>query len=74
MPSVREGDVTQLGQPLSARQQEIWELVRQGLTNAEIAERLGLKHRTVKHHTDALRNKLGVKHKRQLITLNREET
>jgi DNA-binding CsgD family transcriptional regulator len=65
--------MTQLGQPLSARQQEIWELVRQGLTNAEIAERLGLKHRTVKHHTDALRNKLGVKHKRQLIQMRPEE-
>jgi DNA-binding CsgD family transcriptional regulator len=72
--------VTQLGQPLSARQYEIWDLVRQGLTNAEIAERLGLKHRTVKHHTDALRAKLGLRFKRELIALdvdfkpNREET
>ncbi len=59
--------------PPSPRQLEIWELVRQGLTNREIADRLGIGLRTVKHHTDTLRNKLGLKHKRELIALNREE-
>ncbi len=59
--------------PPSPRQNEVWELIRQGLTNQEIAERLGITHRTVKQHTDTLRNKLGVKHKRELIALNREE-
>ncbi len=66
---------TQRGQtgPPSEKQNEVWELIRQGLTNQEIAERLGITHRTVKQHTDTLRAKLGVKHKRQLISLDREE-
>ncbi len=59
--------------PPSARQYEIWDLIREGLTNKEIADRLGLGQRTVKHHTDTLRAKLGVKNKRQLIAMNREE-
>ncbi len=60
--------------PPSPRQNEIWALIRQGLTNQEIADQLGISHRTVKQHSDTLRAKLGVKHKRQLINLNREET
>ncbi len=75
MRPVREDRVKPRGQtgPPSPRQLEIWELVRQGLTNREIADRLGIGLRTVKHHTDTLRNKLGLKHKRQLINWKPEQ-
>jgi DNA-binding NarL/FixJ family response regulator len=45
---------------LSARQQEILELIASGATNAEIAGRLHLSPDTVKQHTSALYRKLSV--------------
>ena len=53
------------------RQEQILLLVGEGLSNKEIADRIGLGERTVKHHTDRLRAKLGVKKKRELIPIAR---
>lgn len=53
--------------PPSPRQSEVLVLVGQGLTNQEIAERMGIGQRTVKQHCDKLRSKLGVARKRDLI-------
>jgi DNA-binding CsgD family transcriptional regulator len=44
---------------LTARQLEVLELLAQGLTNAEIAERLVVSQRTAEHHVAALLTKLG---------------
>lgn len=45
---------------LSPRETEVLSLVTKGLTDAEIAEQLGLKRRTITTHLTSIYNKLGV--------------
>jgi DNA-binding NarL/FixJ family response regulator len=52
---------------LSARQQEILQLIAAGETNAEIAKRLFLSRHTVKQHTSALYRKLDVKNRTHAV-------
>ena len=46
---------------LTPREQQVLELVAEGLRNTEIAERLVLSTRTVDHHVQAIIRKLGVR-------------
>lgn len=46
--------------PLSGREMEVLECVTQGMSNKEIASRLGISHQTVKNHVTAILRKLGV--------------
>src|SRR5205809_4970840 len=48
---------------LTPREREVWALVAGGLTNPQIAERLGLPDHTVKFHVQHLFSKLGVKNR-----------
>ena len=48
---------------LTPREREVWTLVAAGLTNPQIAERLGLSDNTVKFHVQHLFAKLGVKNR-----------
>ena len=52
---------------LSARQEEILQLIAAGATNAEIAGRLYLSRHTVKQHTSALYRKLNVRNRTHAV-------
>jgi DNA-binding CsgD family transcriptional regulator len=57
---------TTLSSTLSSREREIAELVAQGRTNREIADRLFLSHRTVEGHVSHALEKLGLRRRSQL--------
>lgn len=52
---------------LTEREQEIFHLILEDLTNAEIADKLSISRRTVESHRANLMNKLGVKSKLGLL-------
>ncbi len=54
-------------EPLSSRELEVLQLIAQGLTNREIAERLYLALDTIKGHNRRVFGKLGVKNRAQAI-------
>ena len=51
---------------ITERQREVIALIAAGCSNDEAAARLGISPRTVKAHCDVLRQKLGVKRRRQI--------
>jgi DNA-binding CsgD family transcriptional regulator/tetratricopeptide (TPR) repeat protein len=57
---------------LTARQLAVLELLREGMTNAEIADRLVLSVRTVDHHVAAVLSKLGVQSRRDAAAAAQE--
>lgn len=54
---------------LTSREVEVLRLVREGLTNAEIAQRLFLSRRTVEKHVERLLAKTGTANRTQLVAL-----
>jgi pimeloyl-ACP methyl ester carboxylesterase/DNA-binding CsgD family transcriptional regulator len=57
---------------LSARENEVLELVAQGLDNPTIAERLGISNRTARNHVSAILSKLGISSRAQVIVQARD--
>ncbi|HXF98659.1 MAG TPA: helix-turn-helix transcriptional regulator [Gaiellaceae bacterium] len=51
---------------LTKRQREIVALIAAGYSNDEVGARLGISPRTAKAHSDVLRQKLGVRRRRQI--------
>jgi DNA-binding CsgD family transcriptional regulator len=51
---------------ITDRQREVIALIAAGCSNDEVGARLGISPRTVKAHCDVLRQKLGVKRRRQI--------
>lgn len=52
---------------LSHRENQVLALVRRGLTNAEIAERLYLAESTIKSHVASIFNKFGVRSRKEVV-------
>jgi ATP/maltotriose-dependent transcriptional regulator MalT len=52
--------------PITQRQREVVALIAAGCSNDEVGARLGISSRTAKAHSDVLRQKLGVKRRRQI--------
>lgn len=55
---------------LTGRQTEVLALLREGATNAQIAERLVISPKTVDHHVSAVLGKLGVRTRREAAALD----
>jgi DNA-binding CsgD family transcriptional regulator len=53
---------------LTARERQIFELLRRGASNAAMAEQLHRSERTVEHHVSALLRKLGLRSRVELLT------
>ncbi|TPX01001.1 helix-turn-helix transcriptional regulator, partial [Schumannella luteola] len=51
---------------LTPRQQEVAGLVAEGLTNREIAARLGIEERSAEGHVERIRLRLGVRSRAQI--------
>jgi two-component system, NarL family, nitrate/nitrite response regulator NarL len=62
-----DGDDLANGADLSPREREVLDLVRQGLTNREIADRLTIELGTVKNHMHNVLKKLNVKSRREAV-------
>ncbi|HEX8869369.1 MAG TPA: LuxR C-terminal-related transcriptional regulator [Lentzea sp.] len=60
------GEVSRLDEPLTVRQQQIADLVADGLTNQEIAARLGISTGTVRSHVTQMLTRLGLSSRTQL--------
>jgi ATP/maltotriose-dependent transcriptional regulator MalT len=52
--------------PITDRQREVVALIAAGCSNDEVGARLGISPRTAKAHCDVLRQKLGVRRRRQI--------
>jgi pimeloyl-ACP methyl ester carboxylesterase/DNA-binding CsgD family transcriptional regulator len=57
---------------LSARQREILALINEGLSNAQIAERLGVSDKTVRNQVSSVFDKLGVSTRAQAMVFARD--
>lgn len=66
-PAPLQGAETELVEPLSERELEVLQLIAEGLTNQEVANRLFLSLHTVKVHARNIYGKLGVKNRTQAV-------
>jgi DNA-binding CsgD family transcriptional regulator/tetratricopeptide (TPR) repeat protein len=58
-----------LGRPLTAREQEVLDLVAQGFTNGAIARRLVISEKTAGHHVSHILAKLGARNRAEAAAL-----
>ena len=58
--SIRGDETRDLVEPLTVREQEVFEQMADGLSNRQIAHALGISEHTVKFHVSAILGKLGV--------------
>lgn len=65
-----EGKREDLG--ITRREMEILELIAQGMSNREIAERLFVSENTVKTHSSRVFDKLGARRRTQAVQMGKE--
>lgn len=65
----QEAPVNQVPALLSPREQEVIELLSGGLSNRDIAERLGISRHTAKFHVNAILDKLGATTRTEAVVL-----
>jgi pimeloyl-ACP methyl ester carboxylesterase/DNA-binding CsgD family transcriptional regulator len=70
--SIADIDSSQLAELLTEREQEILELIAQGLSNAQIGERLVLSPKTVRNHITHIFSKLQVTRRAEAIVRARD--
>jgi len=70
--SLAAGRGEALAEPISEREQGVLELIAQGLSNQDIADRLHISLHTVKTHARRINAKLGVRSRTQAIVRARE--
>ena len=61
--AMTHGPIRPVGEELTTRQRQVFDLIVVGLSNKEIARSLGLSEGTVKIHITKLFEKLGVRHR-----------
>jgi DNA-binding NarL/FixJ family response regulator len=62
-------DAVDLVEPLTRREQEVLELLAEGLPNKAIAARLGISDQTVKFHVASISAKLGATNRTEAVRL-----
>ena len=68
VPSAQEARVEALDtEPLTAREQEVLQLLSQGASNKTLAKTLGISESTAKFHTSAILGKLGAKSRTEAV-------
>jgi DNA-binding NarL/FixJ family response regulator len=69
IPRARRADALAGPSGLTARQLDVLALLTEGLTNAEIADRLVVSTRTVDHHVSAILTRLGASTRRDAVRM-----
>ena len=65
--SATRGDYPPPSEPLTARENEVLQLLVRGLTNRAIAQELGITQHTVKFHVNAIMSKLGAQSRTEAV-------
>jgi DNA-binding NarL/FixJ family response regulator len=65
--ATRGDALDEVTEPLTAREQQVIELLASGLTNKEIAQRLGITEHTIKFHVNAILGKLGAETRTEAV-------
>jgi NarL family two-component system response regulator LiaR len=58
-----------VGRDLTPRERDVLAILVEGLTNAEIADRLGVSRATIKAHVSNILSKLGVSNRGEAVAL-----